>query len=130
MRTATRAATAFAAVALGIVCLPARMSGQELSAEAKDRAAAEARAKRNALTFDNSATTIVFYDRSAKRTGTLGERAMYEETVMSPDRSRVAVVKDDLANESADLYVLDVATGASTRLTTSARTDLVMAPVW
>ena len=130
MRTATRAATAFAAVALGIVCLPARMSGQELSAEAKDRAAAEARAKRNALTFDNSATTIVFYDRSAKRTGTLGERAMYEETVMSPDRSRVAVVKDDLANESADLYVLDVATGASTRLTTSARTEFVMAPVW
>jgi Tol biopolymer transport system component len=106
------------------------MSGQELSAEAKDRAAAEARAKRNALTFDNSATTIVFYDRSAKRTGTLGERAMYEETVMSPDRSRVAVVKDDLANESADLYVLDVATGASTRLTTSARTEFVMAPVW
>lgn len=130
MRTATRAATVFAAVALGVVCLPARLSGQELSAEAKDKAAAEARTKRNALTFDNNATTIVFYDRSGKRTGTLGERAMYEETVMSPDRSRVAIVKDDLANESADLYVLDVATGASTRLTTSARTEFVMAPVW
>jgi Tol biopolymer transport system component len=130
MRTATRAVTVLAAVALAVVCLPARTSGQELSAEAKDKAAAEARAKRNALTFDNNATTIVFYDRSGKRAGTLGERAMYEETVMSPDRSRVAIVKDDLANESADVYVLDVATGASTRLTTSARTEFVMAPVW
>jgi Tol biopolymer transport system component len=120
----------FAAVALGFACLPAGVSGQELSADAKDKAAAEARAKRNALTFENNATTIVFYDRSGKRTGSLGERALYEETVMSPDRSRVAIVKDDLPNESADLFVLDVATGASTRLTTSARTEFVMAPVW
>jgi Tol biopolymer transport system component len=130
MRTANRAATAFAAVALGVVCLPGRVTGQELSAEAKDKAAAEARAKRNALQFENNATTIVFYDRSGKRTGSLGERALYEETILSPDRSRVAIVKDDLPNESADLFVLDVATGASTRLTTSARTEFVMAPVW
>jgi Tol biopolymer transport system component len=119
-----------AAVALSIVCLPAHTSGQELSAEAKDKAVAEARAKRNALNFENNATTMVFYDRTGKRTGTLGERALYDETVISPDRSRVAVVKEDLANESADLYVLDVATGASTRLSTSARTEFVMAPVW
>src|SRR5262249_30420098 len=81
-------------------------------------------------TFENQATTIVFYDRSGNRTGSLGERALYGETVMSPDRSRVAVVKNDLTNESADLFVLDVASGASTRLTTSARTEFVMAPVW
>lgn len=130
MRTASRAAAVLAAVALGVVCLPARASGQELSAEAKDKAAADARAKRNALNFANNATTIVFYDRSGKRTGTLGERALYDETVISPDRSRVAIIKEDLANESADLYVLDIATGASTRLTTSARTEFVMAPVW
>jgi Tol biopolymer transport system component len=120
----------FAAVALGFACLPGGVSAQEYSADAKSKAAADARAKRNALTFENNATTIVFYDRSGKRTGSLGERALYEETVMSPDRSRVAIVKDDLPNESADLFVLDVATGASTRLTTSARTEFVMAPVW
>jgi Tol biopolymer transport system component len=130
MKTANRAACLFAAVVLGFVCLPGRTSGQELSAEAKDKVAAEARAKRNALAFENNATTIVFYDRSGKRTGSLGERALYGATVMSPDGSRVAIVKNDLPNETADLFVLDVATGASTRLTTSARTEFVMAPVW
>jgi len=130
MRTANQAATVLAAVALAVVCLPGRTPGQELSAEAQEKAAADARAKRNALTFDNNATTIVFYDRAGTRTGSLGERSLYEETVMSPERSAVAVVKDDLANESADLFVLDVATGASTRLTTSARTEFVTAPVW
>lgn len=130
MRTANRVAMLFAAAALGFVCLPGRAAGQELSAEAKDKALAEARAKRNALQFENNATTIVFYDRSGKRTGTLGERALYGEIVMSPDRSRVAVVKNDLTNESADLFVFDIASGASTRLTTSVRTEFVMAPVW
>lgn len=130
MKSAYRIAIAIATALLCFVHLPARVTGQELSAEAKDKAAAEARAKRNALAFENNATTIVFYDRSGTRTGSLGERALYGETVMSPDRSRVAVVKNDLANETADLFVLDVATGASTRLTTSARTEFVMAPVW
>ena len=126
----TRVAIVFAAAALGFVCLAGRVAAQELSAEAKDKAAAEARAKRNALQFENNATTIVFYDRAGKRTGSLGERALYGETVLSPDGSRVAVVKNDLPNETADLFILDVATGASTRLTTSARTEFVMAPVW
>ena len=131
MRTANRVAMVFAAAALGFVCLASGVAGQELSADAKANAAAEARAKRNALTFENNATTIVFYDRSGKRVGgSLGDRALYGETVMSPDRSHVAVVKNDLPNESADLFVLDVATGASMRLTTSVRTEFVMAPVW
>jgi Tol biopolymer transport system component len=120
----------FAAAAIGLACLAGRVEGQELSAEAKDKALAEARAKRNALQFENNATTIVFYDRSGKRTGSLGERSLYGETVMSPDRSRVAVIKNDLTNESADLFVFDIASGAGTRLTTSIRTEFVMAPVW
>jgi len=130
MSTANRVAIVCAAAALGVVCLATGVAAQELSAEAKDKAAAEARAKRNALAFENNASTLVFLDRSGKRTGTLGERALYGETVLSPDGSRVAVVKNDLPNESADLFVLDVATGKSTRLTTSARTEFVMAPVW
>ena len=89
MRTATRAATVFAAVALGVVCLPARLSGQELSAEAKDKAAAEARTKRNALTFDNNATTIVFYDRSGKRTGTLGGNQRSPASPCSSSRAKL-----------------------------------------
>ena len=73
----------------------------------------------------------MFYDRSGKRIGgALGERAMYQGAVISPDGSRVAVVKADLPNESADVFVLDIASGATTRITTSARTEFVQAPIW
>jgi len=130
MKKAYRVALVCAAALLGVVCLAGRATGQELSAEAKEKATAEARAKRNALAFENNATTIVFFDRAGKRTGGIAERAMYGETVVSPDGSRVAVVKNDLPNETADLFVVDIATGASTRLTTSVRTEFVMAPVW
>jgi Tol biopolymer transport system component len=130
MKTAARTAILFATAFVCFIGLAAPVVGQELSSDAKDKAVAEARAKRNAQQFENNATTIVFLDRSGKRTGTLGERSLYGATVMSPDRSRVAVVKNDLTNETADLFILDVATGASTRLTTSARTEFVMAPVW
>src|SRR5262249_42815045 len=128
MKIARRFAIVFAAILL--VRAPRPAAAQELSADAKAKEAAEARAKRNALTFENQATTLALNDRAGKRVGTLGERAMYSETVMSPDRSRVAVVIQDLPNESADLFVLDVAGGGKTRLTTSARTEFVMAPVW
>ena len=130
MKTVIRAAIGTAAVVCGIVSQPDRARAQELSATAKEQAAAEARAKRNAQEFENFATTIVFYDRSGKRTGSVGERALYSETVMSPDGSRIAVVKNDLPSETADLFIVDIATGATTRLTTSARTEFVMAPVW
>ena len=130
MRNVDRKAIVFAVVALCLVQLPIRASGQELSAEAKDKAAAEARAKRDAQVFENNASTLVFYDRSGKRTGTIGERALYNQTVISPDGSRVAVVKGDLPNESSDLFVLDISKGTSTRLTTSGRRDFVQSPVW
>jgi Tol biopolymer transport system component len=130
MKRVDRVPLVCAAALLGLVCFSGRATGQELSAEAKDKAAAEARAKRNALQFENNATTIVFYDRAGKRTGALGERALYNDTVVSPDGSRVAVVKNDLPSETADLFIIDIATGASSRLTTSARTEFVMAPVW
>src|SRR5262245_39886004 len=130
MNTARHIAFGLVAIALLHAPLPSSVAAQELSAEAKSKEAAEAREKRNALNFQNSATTIVFFDRAFKRTGGVGERAIYDEIVLSPDGSRVAVCMEDLANESADLFVLDGATGAKTRLTTSARTEFVMAPVW
>jgi Tol biopolymer transport system component len=130
MKTAGRIAIAFAAILFVRPPLPTTVAAQELSADAKAKEAAEARAKRNALTFENNATTLALNDRSGKRVGTLGDRALYSETVMSADGSRVAVIIQDLPNESADLFVLDVATGAKTRLTSSARTEFVMAPVW
>ncbi len=104
--------------------------GQELNAEAKSKEAVEARSKRNAQIFQNNASVLTFLDRYGKPTGQIGERAMYEAAVLSPDGKRIAAIKDDLENESADLWVFDVATGAVTRFTTSVRTEFVDSPVW
>jgi Tol biopolymer transport system component len=119
-----------AAASLSFAQTTGPVIGRELNAEAKSKEAEEQRAKRNALRFDNQATVLAFYDRYGKRLGTLGERAIYFQTVFSPDRSRVAVIKFNLQDESADLFVMDVATGAATRITTSARTEFVRSPVW
>src|SRR6185369_5498341 len=45
-------------------------------------------------------------------------------------RARVAVVKNDLDNETSDLFVMEIAGGKTTRLTTSKKTEFVQAPVW
>lgn len=104
--------------------------GQGLSAEAKSKDVAEARAKRNAQTYQNKASILTLLDRYGKRTGQVGERAIYDSALLSPDGKRVAAIKEDLDNESADLFVLDVKTNAAARLTTSARTEFVSAAVW
>ena len=106
---------------------------QEPAVDATSKAVAEARAKRNAQFFENFAIVLNLYDRSGKLAGTLGQRALYSAAVFSPDRKRVAVVKADkadLENESADIWVLDAATGQSTRITTSAKRESAMSPVW
>src|SRR5262245_37370021 len=104
MKKSCRMAVVLAAFSLVCAAPPAAVAGQELSAEAKAKEQAEARAKRNALAFENNATNMVFYDRAGKRIGNpFGERALYGETVLSPDASRVAVVIQDLPSESADL---------------------------
>ena len=42
----------------------------------------------------------------------------------------VAVIKQDLEKETADLWVIEVATGKSTRITSSKTREPVQAPVW
>jgi Tol biopolymer transport system component len=123
-------ALAFSAVPLVFAQAQAPVAGRELSGEGKSKEFAEARAKRNALALKNNATVINLYDRYGKIAGTVGEKALYSQMALSPDRSHVAVVKEDLDNESDDIFVLDVATGAATRITTSARTEFVISPVW
>ena len=105
-------------------------AGQELNAEAKSKEAVEARTKRSAQVFQNNASILTFLDRYGKPTGHIGERAMYDDAVLSPDGKRVATIKRDLENESADLWVFDVATGAATRFTTSAMREFAGSPVW
>jgi hypothetical protein len=87
----------------------AQSLGQELSAEAKSKDVAEARAKRNAQNFQNNASVLTILDRYGQRTAQIGGRAMYDVVMMSPDGKRIATIKEDLDNESADLWVADVA---------------------
>ena len=121
---------AAASVCLAQAPAPAASAEKGQPADEKEKARLEARAKQNARNFENNATTIAFYDRTGKRTGSIGERALYEQIVLSPNHKSVAAIKVDQANESADLYIMDAATGAATRLTTSAKTEFVMGPVW
>src|SRR5215467_856731 len=130
MKNSSRVAVFLAAVSACFAQSPAPPAGQLGPADDKAKAVAEDKAKQNARVFENNATIITFFDRYGKQTGKVGERAMYEETVLSPDGKRIAVIKDDLPNESADLFILDLESGASTRLTTSVKTEFVMGPVW
>ncbi len=116
---------AAAAVAAALMLAPVPARGQ---LNEKDKAL---KAKQIAKNFENNATVMALHDRTGKQVGaTFGERALYGETTLSPDRTRVAMVKNDLENETADLFVLDIASGKSTRLTTSKKTEFVQSPIW
>jgi len=119
------------AAALSAALLFAPLTGRgQTPTDEKAKAKAAAKAKQNAKNFENNAAVITFYDRQGKTVGTAGERALYEATVFSPDRTRIAVIKDDLAAENADLWVMDIATGKSTRITTSAKNEFVQSALW
>jgi Tol biopolymer transport system component len=130
MKISAHVAVILTAASLCLAQTAGQVVGQGLSAEAKSKDVAEARAKRNTQTFQNKASVLTLLDRYGKQTGRVGERAMYDSAILSPDGKRVAAIKQDLDNESFDLFVMDVATGAATRLTTSARTEYVYSPVW
>ncbi len=120
--------TAAAALA-GFLLIPAPGLGQAPANDEKAKAKAAAKAKQNAKNFEDRATVITFLDRQGKTVGTAGERTRYNATVLSPDRTRVAVVKRDQEAENEDLWILDVATGKSTRITTSPK-DAWQPPIW
>ena len=130
MKISAYIAVILTAASLCVAQESGQVVGQGLSAEAKSKDVAEARAKRNAQEFHNKASILTLLDRYGKRTGQIGQRALYDSAVLSPDGKSVAAVTHDLDNESFDLFVLDVATGAEKRLTTSARTEFVYSPVW
>ena len=114
-----------AALATAFLVAPVPVHGQ---LNEKDKAF---KAKQIAKQFENNATVMALHDRTGKQVGAnFGERALYGETVLSPDRTRVAMVKNDPANETADLFVMEIASGKSTRLTTSKKTEFVQSPIW
>jgi Tol biopolymer transport system component len=76
------------------------------------------------------------FDRQGNVVTTVGERAVYWHPAFSPDRTRLAVVKIDLASNTENLLVLEIATGNSTQITShgtpaeTERRDQVHWPAW
>src|SRR6516164_8618027 len=83
----------------------------------QDERARQAKAQNIARAFELNARTITLFDRQGKELGRVGPRAMYNAVVLSPDAKRLAVIKADLEKENQDMFVLDLASGASTQIT-------------
>jgi Tol biopolymer transport system component len=76
----------------------------------------------------NAPVRLVWLDRMGREVGTLGQPALMKTLRISPSGNRVAVDIVDTRPGTSDLWVFDLASGASTRLN-SGDVDEV-APVW
>ena len=73
-------------------------------------------------------TQLVWFDRSGKQTGVLGDRARFADLSLAPDGRRVAVSIFDLARRARDIWLFDIARGFGTRFTFDPSDEL--ASVW
>jgi Tol biopolymer transport system component len=71
---------------------------------------------------------LTLYNRQGDVVRTLGERANYDSPALSPDGKRLAVSKTDETTQIANIWVFDLATGASTQITSDSVNAL--SPVW
>ena len=122
--------TAFATLTAVFLLTPTSGFGQSDAAE-KAKARAAQRAKGILLAREHNAQILRLYDREGKVVGTINERDFYNQPTISPDKTRIAVIRNHPETETQDVWVIDVASGRSTRITTSSRPrDLARAPVW
>ena len=71
---------------------------------------------------------LVWFDRTGRPIGEVGEAALYSNPALSPDGSALVVTVGQNDSGPANLWLFDLATGASSRLTFA--TGLDVAPVW
>jgi Tol biopolymer transport system component len=88
------------------------------------------RAKRIAEQFEAEARVLTIFDRRGRVLTTVGERGIYNRPAFSPDGKRLAVAKFDLETNTQDIWVLDVARGNTTRITSSPPRESTGTPVW
>jgi hypothetical protein len=69
-----------------------------------------------------------WYDRAGKVLATVGQPALYRDLEISPDGARAAVTIATASNGTRDVWVLDLARGVRTRLTSDPGNE--DAPVW
>jgi Tol biopolymer transport system component len=60
---------------------------------------------------------LTWFDRAGKQLGTFGEKGSFIRLKLSPDEKSAAVSRRDPKTGAFDIYVIDVARGATTRLT-------------
>jgi Tol biopolymer transport system component len=121
--------TAAATVAAVLLLTPAAGLGQSDAERAKARAAQRARGI--ALARENNAQILTLYDRQGKLVATVNERDFYNQPVISPDKTRIAVIKNHPETETQDVWVIDVASGKGTKITSASQPrELSRAPVW
>ncbi len=73
-------------------------------------------------------TQLMWFDRSGKEIGQLGDRATYGDLDLSPDDKRVAVSILDSGRQTRDLWICDIARSVKTRFTFDATNE--QNPVW
>jgi Tol biopolymer transport system component len=79
--------------------------------------------------LERNGRTLVLYDRQGTVVGTVGERALYGQAALSPDRTRIAVTRNDPEKGIQDIWVLDIATGKATQITASKSGEPPRGPV-
>src|SRR4026208_1057985 len=95
MKDYSRPAIITASTALAVVFLLAPVLGQGQSQDEKDKARAAARARNIALARENNTQILNLSDRQGKLVATVNERDFYNQPVISPDKTRIAVVRAD-----------------------------------
>jgi eukaryotic-like serine/threonine-protein kinase len=71
---------------------------------------------------------LTWFDRQGKAVGTIGEPGVYRTLTISPDGKRVAVERTDPQTQNRDIWLLDAASGATTRFTSDPGWDAF--PTW
>lgn len=70
-----------------------------------------------------SQNNLVWFGRDGKRAATVGEPAHYQQITLSPSARRAAVQRVDTDTGNADLWVVDLDTGITSRMTTDPTMD-------
>ena len=79
---------------------------------------------------DPNARTLTLFDRQGNAVGTVGDRGYYSNVQLSPDQTRVALLRADPVKGTTDVWVIDVAKGKGTQITSNKREDGTRTPVW
>ena len=75
-----------------------------------------------------SLSQLTWFDRSGDRAGTVGPAESYKNVRLSPDGRRVAVDQIDQDGRNVDIWILEPARGATSRLTFDPSTH--QTPIW